>query len=50
MNRAGLIWLMEVAGAMMVCAGAGIVFVPAGIIASGVFLLAFAIAAERSRA
>lgn len=50
MNRAAIILLMEVAGAMMVSAGAGLVFVPAGIIAAGAFLLAFAIAAERSSA
>jgi hypothetical protein len=50
MNRAGIILLMEVAGAILVSAGAGLVFVPAGLIAAGFFLLAFAIAAERSSA
>ena len=37
-------------GAAMISVGAGIVFVPAGIIVAGAFLLTFAIALERSRA
>jgi|DEB0MinimDraft_3_1074331.scaffolds.fasta_scaffold60928_2 uncharacterized membrane protein len=50
MNRAAIILVLEVAGAVLVSAGAGLIFVPAGIVAAGVFLLAFAIAAERSSA
>lgn len=41
---------MEVAGAMLVTAGVGSVFVPAGLIVAGMFLLVFAVAIERSRA
>ena len=41
---------MEVAGAMLVTAGVGMVFIPAGLIVLGIFLLVFAVAIERSRA
>ena len=34
----------------MVSVGAGLVFAPAGLIVAGVFVLAFTIALERSRA
>jgi hypothetical protein len=41
---------MEFIGAVLVSVGAGLVYAPAGIVAFGVFLLVFAIAAERSSA
>jgi uncharacterized membrane protein len=41
---------MEFIGALMVSVGAGLVFAPACLIVFGVFLLVFAIAAERSSA
>lgn len=47
---AATILLMEFIGAVLVSVGAGLVYAPAGIVAFGVFLLVFAIAAERSSA
>jgi hypothetical protein len=47
---AATILLMELIGALLVSVGAGLVYAPAGLIAFGVFLLVFAIAAERSSA
>ena len=49
-KTAGIILVMEVAGAMLVTAGVGMMFIPAGLIALGIFLLVFAVAIERSRA
>lgn len=46
----GIILLMEVAGAMLVTVGVGSIFIPAGLIVAGIFLLVFAVAIERSRA
>ena len=50
MRSAAIILVVEVLGAVLVSVGAGMIFAPAGIITAGVFLLAFAIAVERSRA
>lgn len=49
-NAAGIILLVEVLGALIVSAGLALIFVPAGVIALGIFVLAFTIAFERSRA
>lgn len=49
-RTAGIILLLEILGALIVSLGLGLVFVPAGIIALGVFILVFTIAFERSRA
>ena len=50
MNWAAIILVAEVLGALMVSVGAGLVFAPAGLIVAGIFVLVFALAAERSRA
>lgn len=49
-KSAGIILVLELIGATMVSVGAGLVYLPAGIIAAGVFLIVFAVAVERSRA
>jgi len=45
--RAAII-LVQVLGAIIVSAGVGIVFLPAGIILAGAFMIAFAVAIERN--
>ena len=45
--RAAII-LVQVLGAIIVSAGVGLVFVPAGIILFGAFMIAFAVAIERN--
>ena len=45
--RAAIICL-QVLGAIIVSAGVGLVFVPAGIILFGAFMIAFAVAIERN--
>jgi hypothetical protein len=45
--RAAII-LVQVLGAIIVSAGVGLVFVPAGIILFGAFMIAFAVATERN--
>jgi hypothetical protein len=45
--RAAII-LVQVLGAIIVSAGVGLVFVPAGIILFGTFMIAFAVATERN--
>jgi len=45
--RAAII-LVQVLGAIIVSAGVGMVFVPAGIILLGAFMIAFAVAIERN--
>jgi hypothetical protein len=47
---AAIILVLELIGAVLISAGAALIFPPAGIIAFGVFVLVFAIAAERSNA
>ena len=42
--------LMELFGAAIVSFGFGLVFVPAGVIVAGLFVLAFTIALDRSYA
>ena len=49
-KSAAIILGMESFGAILISVGLGLVFVPAGIIALGVFLLVFGIAIERSSA
>ena len=46
-SRAAII-LVQVLGAIIVSAGVGLVFVPAGIILFGTFMIAFAVATERN--
>jgi uncharacterized membrane protein len=46
-SRAAIICL-QVLGAIIVSAGVGLVFVPAGIILAGAFMIAFAVAIERN--
>lgn len=46
LSRAGIICL-QVLGTIIVSAGVGLVFVPAGIILFGAFIIAFAVAIER---
>jgi hypothetical protein len=46
-SRAATIGL-QVVGAIIVSAGVGLVFVPAGIILAGAFMIAFAVAIERN--
>ena len=45
--RAAIICL-QVLGAIIISAGVGLVFVPAGIILFGAFMIAFAVAIERN--
>lgn len=45
--RAAII-LVQVLGAIIVSAGVGLVFMPAGIILFGAFMIAFAVAIERN--
>jgi hypothetical protein len=45
--RAAIICL-QVLGAVIISAGVGLVFVPAGIILAGAFMIAFAVAIERN--
>lgn len=40
--------VLQVVGAIIVSAGVGMVFVPAGIILAGAFMIAFAVAIERN--
>jgi hypothetical protein len=49
-KSAAIILVIELIGALMISGGAALIFPPAGIIAFGVFILVFAIAAERSSA
>lgn len=49
-RQTGIILLLEILGALIVSIGVGLVFVPAGVIALGFFILVFTIAFERSRA
>ena len=50
MKSAAIILVMEIAGAILVSIGAGLIYPAAGLIAAGVFLIGFSIAIERSRA
>ncbi len=45
--RAAIICL-QVLGAIIISAGVGIVFMPAGIMVAGAFMIAFAVAIERN--
>ena len=49
-KTAAIILLVELVAAVLISVGIGILLVPAGIIAAGVFLLVFGIAYERSSA
>ena len=49
-KSAAIILVVESFAAILISVGIGLLLVPAGIIAAGVFLLVFAIAYERSRA
>jgi uncharacterized membrane protein len=49
-KSAAIILVVESFAAILISVGIGLVLVPAGIIAAGVFLLVFGIAYERSRA
>jgi uncharacterized membrane protein len=40
--------VLQVVGAIIVSTGVGLVFVPAGIILAGAFMIAFAVAIERN--
>ena len=46
-SRAATI-VLQVVGAIIVSTGVGLVFVPAGIILAGAFMIAFAVAIERN--
>lgn len=48
MRSKAAIILVQVLGAIIVSAGVGLVFVPAGIILFGTFMIAFAVATERN--
>ena len=51
MSKSGVIILgMEGIGATLVSTGLGLAFLPAGIVAFGLFMIGFAIAVERSLA
>ena len=51
MSKSGVIILvMEAVGAILVSAGIGLAFLPAGIVAFGFFMICFGIAVERSLA
>jgi len=49
-KSAAIILVVESFAAILISVGIGLMLVPAGIIAAGVFLLVFGIAYERSRA
>jgi uncharacterized membrane protein len=49
-KSAAIILVVESFAAILISVGIGLLLVPAGIIAAGVFLLVFGIAYERSRA
>ena len=49
-KSAAIILVVESFAAILISLGIGLLLVPAGIIAAGVFLLVFGIAYERSRA
>ena len=49
-KTAAIILLVELVAAILISVGIGLLLVPAGIIAAGVFLLVFGIAYERSSA
>lgn len=49
-RAAGIILVVEFLGAALMAVGAGMIFLPAGIILAGFLALVFAIAFERSRA
>ena len=49
-KTAAIILLVELVAAVLISVGIGILLMPAGIIAAGVFLLVFGIAYERSSA
>jgi hypothetical protein len=41
--------LLQVVGALIISAGAALIFVPAGLVVAGVFVIAFGVAIERTR-
>ena len=49
-KSAAIILVVELVAAILISVGIGLLLVPAGIIAAGVFLLVFGIALERSSA
>ena len=49
-KSAAIILLVELVAAILISVGIGLLLMPAGIIAAGVFLLVFGIAYERSSA
>ena len=49
-KTAAIILVVELVAAILISVGIGLLLVPAGIIAAGVFLLVFGIAYERSSA
>ena len=49
-KTAAIILVVELVAAVLISVGIGLLLVPAGIIAAGVFLLVFGIAYERSSA
>lgn len=49
-KTAAIILLVELVAAILISVGIGLLLMPAGIIAAGVFLLVFGIAYERSSA
>ena len=49
-KSAAIILVVELVAAILISVGIGLLLVPAGIIAAGVFLLVFGIAYERSSA
>ena len=49
-KSAAIILVVELLAAILISFGVGLLLVPAGIIAAGVFLLVFGIALERSNA
>ena len=49
-RMAGIILVVEVLGAVAMAVGAGLIYLPAGIVLAGFLALVFAVAFERSRA
>ena len=47
LSKAVMATILQVAGASAISIGAGLIFIPAGVILAGVFAILFGLAAER---
>jgi hypothetical protein len=50
MNKKLLATVLQVSGACAICLGAGVIFLPGGIMLAGIFAVLFGLALERANA